>query len=216
MFSDKVMTNYLPETEQWLPLTKASTLLGVHMTTLRRWADNGQIPFMLTPGGHRRFALSDLNRFASERRQMPGSDSIEQLWAEQALTQTRQTITAHKDDAWLASYNDQMRQQHRTLGRRLMGLTLQYISDPESNGSLLEEANEIGKQYGRLSRQSNLPLTQALQTTLMFRDMLVDTAFQLPSSAAIKPEANLRLMRRINELLNVVHLAIAQIYEKQM
>lgn len=68
---------------------------------------------------------------------------------------------------------------------------------------------------GRFARQTNLPLTQALQATLVFRDNLVDTAFHLPSSVNIKPEANLRLMRRINELLNVVHLAIAHAYEQQ-
>lgn len=207
------MSSFLPDTEQWVSLSKAASLLGVHSTTLRRWADNGQIPFMLTPGGHRRFAMSDLNRFAASRRQSQLPSSIEQLWAENALTQTRQTISEHKDDNWLAQYDDQMREEHRLLGRRLMGLTLQYISDPEANGTLLKEANEIGKQYGRLCHQTNMPLTEALQTTLLFRDMLVDTAFQLPSSASIKPEANLRLMRRINELLNVVHLAIAQSYE---
>lgn len=207
------MTNFLPETEQWLTLSEAASSLGVHGTTLRRWADNGQIPFMLTPGGHRRFAISDLNQFATSHRQAQSPSSIEQLWAEKALTHTRQAITARKDENWLAQYDDSMREQHRLLGRRLMGLTLQYISDPQANGTLLKEAGEIGKQYGRLSIQSNLPLTEALQATLLFRDMLVDTAFQLPSSASIKPEANLRLMRRINELLNVVHLAIAQAYE---
>lgn len=207
------MNDYLPETEQWISLTKASEFLGVHSTTLRRWADDGQVPFMLTPGGHRRFALADLQAFAANHRQAQMPGSFEQLWAEQALTQTRQAITAHKSEAWLAKYDDDLREQHRLLGRRLMGLTLQYISDPESNGTLLKQAEEIGQQYGRLARQTNLPLTQALQATLVFRDNLVDTAFHLPSSANIKPEANLRLMRRINELLNVVHLAIAQAYE---
>ena len=137
------MNDYLPETEQWISLTKASEFLGVHSTTLRRWADDGQMPFMLTPGGHRRFALSDLQQFAANHRQgqMPGS--FEQLWAEQALTQTRQAITAHKSEAWLAKYDDDMREQHRLLGRRLMGLTLQYISDPESNGKLLKQAEDV-------------------------------------------------------------------------
>lgn len=210
------MANFLPETEQWISLTKASEFLGIHSTTLRRWADDGQIPFMLTPGGHRRFALSDLQQFAAERRQSQLPTSFEQMWAEKALTQTRQAISAHKDESWLSSQDDEMREQHRLLGRRLMGLTLQYISDPETNGTLLKQAEEIGTQYGRLSRQSDLPLTEALEATLLFRDMLVDTAFQLPSSVNIKPEANLRLMRRINELLNVVHLAIAQAYENDL
>ncbi|MCP4415158.1 MAG: excisionase family DNA-binding protein [Chloroflexi bacterium] len=210
------MNTFLLETEQWLPLSKAAVLLSVHSSTLRRWADNGQIPFMLTPGGHRRFALSDLNQFAIERRQTQVGGSFEQLWAEKALTQTRQVITNSKNETWLASNDEQLREEHRVLGRRLMGLTLQYISDMETNGTLLKEAEEIGKQYGRLSIQAQLPLTQALQTTLLFRDMLVDTAFQIPNSVSIKPEANLRLMKRINELLNVVHLAIATVYENQM
>ena len=210
------MNNFLPETEQWISLTKAAEYLGIHSTTLRRWADNGQIPFMLTPGGHRRFALSDLQQFAAARRQSQLPTSFEQMWAEKALTQTRQAISAHRDETWLSSQDDEMREQHRLLGRRLMGLTLQYISDPETNGTLLKQAEEIGIQYGRLSRKSNLPLTEALEATLLFRDMLVDTAFQLPSSVSIKPEANLRLMRRINELLNVVHLAIAQAYENEL
>lgn len=209
------MNNFLPETEQWLSLSQAADILGVHSTTLRRWADGGQIPFMLTPGGHRRFATTDLNQFATGRRQAKSPSSIGKLWAEKALTQTRQEISAHKSEGWLTQYDDQMREQHRLLGRRLMGLTLQYISDPETNGSLLKEAKGIGEAYGRLALQTNLPLTEALQITLRFRDMLVDTAFQLPSTAAIKPESNLRLMRRINELLNVVQLAIAQVYEEQ-
>ena len=50
------MTDSTPETERWLTLSQAAQELGVHLTTLRRWADNGDIPVMLTPGGHRRFA----------------------------------------------------------------------------------------------------------------------------------------------------------------
>ena len=134
------MNNLLPNTEQWISLTKAAALLGIHSATLRRWADNGQIPFMLTPGGHRRFALSDLNQFAAERRQSGINDNIEQLWVEQALTQTRQAITANKNETWIANYDDEVREQHRILGRRLMGLTLQYISDVDANGTLLKEA----------------------------------------------------------------------------
>ena len=76
------MNAFLPETEQWLSLSQAAEMLGVHSTTLRRWADNGKITFMLTPGGHRRFALSDLNQFAAGRRQAQLPSSLEQLWAE--------------------------------------------------------------------------------------------------------------------------------------
>ena len=44
-----------PMPDQWLSLSEASALLGVHASTLRRWADSGRVPCQRTPGGHRRF-----------------------------------------------------------------------------------------------------------------------------------------------------------------
>ncbi len=208
------MNDLLPDTEQWVSLTKAANLLGVHSTTLRRWADKGEIPFMLTPGGHRRFSVNDIQQFANQqrRRQMPGT--LSQVWAEKAMTQTRQTIVANQDKPWLAKHDDQSREQHRIIGRRIMGLTLQYISDVEGNETILEEAKTLGEEYGRLAISTQLPLTDALKAVIFFRDMLVETAFQLPDSVHVKPKSNLRLMKRINELLNIIHLAIASAYEK--
>jgi excisionase family DNA binding protein len=52
---------------QWLSLKDASDFLGVHFTTLRGWADRGEIPVFRTPGGHRRFSVADLRRFLAER-----------------------------------------------------------------------------------------------------------------------------------------------------
>ena len=52
---------------QWLALKEARDFLGVHFTTLRSWADAGDIAVFRTPGGHRRFSLDDLRRFLSER-----------------------------------------------------------------------------------------------------------------------------------------------------
>ena len=35
-------------------------MFGVHPTTVTRWAKTGKIPFILTPGGHRKFRESDV------------------------------------------------------------------------------------------------------------------------------------------------------------
>jgi excisionase family DNA binding protein len=207
------MANYLPETEQWLTLSKAAKYLNVHPTTLRRWADNGDILFMLTPGGHRRFSSTDIQDFANGRRQLRRTQGVEEMWAERALVETRQQIAAKQDRPWLANYDTARREEHRVLGRQLMGLTLQYVSDPNSNGNILEQARVVGQEYGRLAREENLPLTDALQAAMFFRDMLIEVALQLPEETRIQPQANVQLMRRINKLLNTVNLAIAEIYE---
>lgn len=207
------MSDYLLETEQWLTLSQAAEQLGVHPTTLRRWADNGDIPFMLTPGGHRRFSSIDIQDFADGRRQLRRSQGVEEIWAERALVETRQQIAAKQDRPWLANYNDERREEHRVLGQQLMGLTLQYVSNPDSNGNILEQARVVGLAYGRLAREENLPLTDALQAAMFFRDMLIEAALQLPEETRIQPQANIQLMRRINKLLNTVNLAIAEMYE---
>lgn len=48
---------------------------------------------------------------------------------------------------------------------------------------------------------------------MFFRDSLIETALQLPETANIRPEANVRLLRRVNALLNAVHLAVADVYD---
>lgn len=196
----------------WLSLGDAARELGVHPTTLRRWADNGDIPVMTTPGGHRRFATADIAAFARDRHGLRRVSGIEQVWADQALTQTRSELVVRQNESWLANYDEEARLRHRLLGRQLMGLTLQYLSD-ENGGEMLEEARSIGQQYARIGLEMNLPLTEVLNAAMFFRDTLVETALQLPESTRIRTDANVRLLRRINRLLNNVHLGIAEVYD---
>lgn len=39
---------------------EAAHLLGVNRATLQRWARDGRVPVVLTPGGRRRYRASDL------------------------------------------------------------------------------------------------------------------------------------------------------------
>jgi excisionase family DNA binding protein len=200
------------ETEEWLALSKAAKRLNIHPTTLRRWADNGEIPVMLTPGGHRRFAVSDLEQFEQERHGLRHVSGLEQIWADKAISQTREELVVHQDENWLTTFDDAARTRHRLLGQQLMGLTLRYLS--EDNGeSLLQEARQIGIEYARIALESAMPLPDALRASMFFRDTLVETALHLPENTHARPETSIRLLRRINTLLNAVHLAIAEEYD---
>jgi excisionase family DNA binding protein len=204
----------MSEKSDWLSLREAALRLGVHPTTLRRWADAGEIPVMLTPGGHRRFAVSDLERFAEERRRLRVMSGLEQMWADQALTQARKEIISHRDEHWLAVFDEKDREHKRQLGRRLMGLMLQYISLSEGGDDILQEARAIGRAHAENALGLSLPLVEALQAMLFFRDTLVEVAVHLPEVAHVRPEANTRLLRRINTLLNAVQLAMADVYDQ--
>lgn len=202
----------MSDRKQWLSLSAAARRLNIHPTTLRRWADNGDIAIMLTPGGHRRFALSDIDQFAHGRHGVRRASGIEQAWADRALTVTRQEILAHQNAQWMVASDEATREHNRVLGRQLMALTLQFISNGEDE-QLLAEAQNIGREYGRTAIRTGLPLTTALQASMFFRDTMIETALQLPENVNIRPEANIRLLRRINTLLNAVHLAVAEVYD---
>jgi excisionase family DNA binding protein len=201
--------------DRWLSLTAAAERLGVHPTTLRRWADSGDITVMFTPGGHRRFLESDLDDFAAKRRSMVGHNQVAAEWADRALQTTRQEIVSRSGEPWLAAFDNGARDRNRRMGQKLLGLTMQYISASEADLPLLQEqAHTLAQDYGRMAWESGLPLTEALEATLFFRDLLVETALQMPENMPIKPEANVRLMRKINQLLNIIQLQIAEVYDE--
>ncbi|MBI5567543.1 MAG: helix-turn-helix domain-containing protein [Chloroflexi bacterium] len=201
-------------TNEWLGLNAAARQLGIHPTTLRRWADAGEVPVMVTPGRHRRFALVDLERFTAERLRLRTIGNLERIWAEQAMAKTRTEIVRQRETPWLAVFDEQNREHKRVLGRRLMGLMLQYVSLQDGGEDLLDEARSIGREHAANALSLGLPLASALQIVLFFRDTLFDVALQLPDVANVRPEANVRLLRRMTPLLNAVELAVAETYDQ--
>ncbi len=201
------------EFQPLLSLREASAQLGVHPSTLRRWADAGDIPVTITPGGHRRFARADLERFSADRQRLRVLPGSERTWAQQALVRTRSALVKG-EPAWHMQITDEVRNQQRGLGQRLMGIVLRYVASPEEDFAALHEAEQVGAEYATSARDLGMPLTAALEATLFFRDALVEAAMDLPNTLPIQPETNSRLLRRINRVLNAVQLAIAARYEQ--
>ena len=198
----------------WLGLNEAARQLGVHPATLRRWADDGEIPVMITPGGHRRFALAQLDRFSEERQRLRVVAGIEQGWAEQVLKETRRQISAQQQAAWLSPFDEQQREHKRVLGRQLLNITLKYISLKEGGEDLLASARAIGCEHAEDGLRMGLPLVEALKIVLFFRDTLFTVTLQLPEVAHVKAEVNAQLLRRIGTLLAAVELAVAETYDR--
>lgn len=200
----------------WLTLSAAAKRLNVHPTTLRRWADEGQIAFMLTPGGHRRFAASDVSALAERRHSIRGFGPVERIWAEQALQRTREVLMEARNDGWLQKYDGEARDRHRQLGQQLMTLTREYLTADDEEEWLVARARDIGKRYGNYARALGLPVTEALQASMFFRDALVTTAVQLSENVRIPPRSQGLLLERINTILNTVQLGVVEAYEAGM
>jgi len=62
----------MKEPKTYLTPKKAAAYLKVSTETVRQWAKSGQLPAETTLGGHRRFNIEDVERFAATLQGKPG------------------------------------------------------------------------------------------------------------------------------------------------
>ncbi len=195
---------------QWLSLDQASKRLGVHPTTLRRWADEGAIDVFVTPGGHRRFNVAALERFAAEHRGSRLPARREPEWADHAIAHARENL---REQRWAVGYDESERENQRFLGRRLMGLTLQYVAHPRDDADLLSQARLIGIEHARNAMRRGRPLQDLLQAISFFRTTLLEVVLiEVPRSGRGNAETETRLLRRIERLVSEVQAGVVELY----
>ncbi|MDA0682836.1 MAG: excisionase family DNA-binding protein [Bacteroidetes bacterium] len=199
-------------TEGLYSLKEAADQLGVHPVTLRRWAESGKIESVRTPGGHRRFPESELKRLTNQSEDVT-SESFKESFRENALSYTRADLGDHTA-SWNAGLEEQDREEKRMLGRRLMGLLIQYVGAEETeNEEVLEEARIVARVYAKNVVRNGIPLQDALKAVNFFRDHILESAVVLPDVSRRRPEANQRMFRKLNAFLNEMQLVIANCYE---
>ncbi|MBX5442127.1 MAG: helix-turn-helix domain-containing protein [Solirubrobacteraceae bacterium] len=59
------MSQTVPTRRLGLTASQAARLLGVSVSTIRRWSDSGALPVYRTPGGQRRFNRDQLEAFVA-------------------------------------------------------------------------------------------------------------------------------------------------------
>src|SRR5512141_1472880 len=106
----------------WVSLGPASRLLGVDPDTLRRWADAGRVRAFATPGGHRRFSRTDLERMAAARR--PGRRLLATLGAttDRVSRAYARSYRADGSPPGLERFEPDARAALRAEGRRLVAV----------------------------------------------------------------------------------------------
>lgn len=67
-----------PSLEKLFSTAELARMWNVSESTVKRWADGGELRCIKTPGGHRRFALEDISRF----QQSQGFDAVGRLTPE--------------------------------------------------------------------------------------------------------------------------------------
>ncbi len=156
----------------WLGLSEASRLLGVSPATLRRWSNAGRLRVFTTPGGHRRFSRSALERLLpADRTRRPTLGSAGLTPTQIARTYRRASREAAPELSWVLTLTDDQRILFRERGQLLAAGLLQHLDapEPESASHHLKEAAVNAAEYGCVAASLGLSLSQTVEGFLRFR-----------------------------------------------
>jgi hypothetical protein len=119
-------------------------------------------------------------------------------------------------EPWYRQFDEATRERHRTMGRRLLGLTLHFLNaqdDATLSERFLREAEALGGDYGRIAAQHGLALSEAMRAFLYFRDFLLESVVQMRDVAGANADS-LRTYHRINGFANDVLIAMVAAFQE--
>lgn len=197
------------EVDDWLGLGEASRILGVNVSTLRRWADAGRVRTFRTPGGHRRFSSQDLRRLT---RADPGD--LSRLDGE-ALTHIRERLDQPADQSppWLATMPVDSRRALAELGRRTLALVGRSLDPDADRAALYAEAGDLGTAYACVLRATGLRLTDAVAAFAYFRRGMEEAVTAHARSHHLSADAAAGLWERVSALEDQLLVALTDAYE---
>jgi excisionase family DNA binding protein len=196
---------------RWVSLRGACEILGADESTLRRWADAGRLRVYRTPGGHRRFSLSDLEGMVAGEGRHRGSEEIERIAAAKIRRQLQRA--RQQEQGWYMSLSDANRDRLRELGKRLLEMAGEYMDKGTRRTGLLDEALEVGGEYGRELLDAGLPLPSAVGAYIGFRKTMDETTRQTALRESLPLEEALVASGQVHALGDQVLLGMTAAYE---
>jgi excisionase family DNA binding protein len=197
---------------EWLSLSEAAEVLGVHPSTVRSWADHGRLPVHRTHGGHRRFRRSEVD-LCMQSNHDSGIHNIDQV-VQGALMRTRIQISeGHlEEEDWYHKLDEEARDQYRQSGRFLLqGLIGSLMSD---KADAKVEARALGYEYASRGKRCGLTCAEATRAFLFFRRLLLESMFTNYENAAVSsPRAWGEMFRKINTFTDQILIQLLETYE---
>jgi excisionase family DNA binding protein len=201
--------------QTWLTLGAASDLLGVSESTVRRWADAGEVRSYRTTGGHRRVLEEDLRQIVASAAATPASRDTDRI-SDLATARIKRRLTRGRQTHSMAAFeglSDDARDRLRMLGRQQVDLFARYIASDSKRERFTEDARTIGREYGRMLVAEHFGLTAAVATYNSLRRSLEETASQIATEAGLPTEEAVEAIENILELADVVLEGMASVYE---
>jgi excisionase family DNA binding protein len=187
--------------DEWLSLSDAAKLLGVHPSTVRLWSDKGVLPTHRTSGGHRRYRRDEVLLWAKTAREVRAEpEGIMHT----AMKNVRVQIgEAHlESEGWYKKLDENARRQYRESGHSLFRGLMAYLNAEDGDDF---EAHAIGYEYASRARRYGLSEVDATRALLFFRNALIESVIK------IYREANILSGKAWEDMLHKMHTFTDQI-----
>jgi excisionase family DNA binding protein len=198
--------------DEWLTLSQAAEILGVHPSTVRVWADQGYLTAQRTQGGHRRFRRSDLEFRMHTRHDQIASEATS-IYAD-VLRNTRVQINESNLEAqnWYLKMDDEARQQYRLSGRSLVQGLIGHLT---SNDVGLEaEARSLGYEYASRGQRVGLTNVEAAHAFQFFRTMVLDSILTTYENMDVcSSQVWADLVRKMNTFSDLIIITLLDTYD---
>lgn len=208
-----------PQDEQvserrWLTLGLARTLLGINEATLRQWADNGLVRAFRTPGGHRRFSTEDIYALIEGSRPEE-SGGVPLRGGTSLLPRIRRQLkhsSRPHSPAWMDKFDQAGHERMRTLGREFVDLCLEYIKNPSQEH--MHTASELGLAYGFEIASRDVPLGEALEAFIFFRNATTEAIKPMLQRQGTAQENVYASLEQVSRLTDQVLMSLTACYHQ--
>jgi hypothetical protein len=119
------------------------------------------------------------------------------------------------EQSWYKRFDETDKAEHRELGRKLLSLVMQYLTQPAERQAALDEARSLGRAFGERSVVSKLSITESVSAFLYFQDFLMDGVRQMAKTMGQNVSIDLvAAYQQISQFTNEVLLAMLEVYER--
>jgi len=201
-------------TDEWLSLSNAAKLLGVHPSTIRLWSDKGALPVHKTQGGHRRYKRSEILLWAESNSKSSAGAIEPEGMMQEVVKNVRMQISEGRlqQESWYQLLDEEARTQYRMSARSLFQGLMTYMT---TNGEDAEnEAYAIGYEYASRARRYNLSYVDAAKAFLFFRDTLVESVIKVYTEANVPSRQATEMYAKMHTFTDDILISLLETFSK--
>ena len=200
--------------DEWLSLSDAAKLLGVHPSTVRLWSNNGMLPVHKTQGGHRRYKRGEILLWAESNSKSRNEAPAPEGMMQEVVKNVRMQISEGRlqAESWYQKLDEDARVQYRMSARSLFQGMMTYVA---TNGKEADsESYAIGYEYASRARRYNLSYVDAAKAFLFFRDTLVESVIKVYTEANVPSKRATEMYTKMHTFTDEILISLLETYRK--